>query len=263
MAGETASLQEAAMPSRNNARHNDRSTIAFPYLDLEAAVATARAVYAAAGHGDCEIDELATQMQQTVSGAFRLKTSTAKLFGLVEKGDRGSFRLSETGQRIVVSETEPYSRVVAFLNVPLYRAIYDRYRGHLLPPSKALEREMEKLGVAPKQTNKARQTFERSARQAGFFVQGEDRLVQPISNKEAPSTVPAINKEMPKTKESTEPRFGGGNGGGNLPPRQPLEYQLIDLLKHPGIGEEERNAIWTLVQYLANLAPQEKAASES
>jgi len=41
------------------------------------------------------------------------------------------------------------------------------------------------------------------------------------------------------------------------PPRthqisKPLEYQLIDLLKDNGIAEEERKAIWTLVQFLSN-----------
>ena len=44
---------------------------------------------------------------------------------------------------------------------------------------KALERETAQLGVAVKQTDKARQVFERSARQASFFGAGPDRLVRP------------------------------------------------------------------------------------
>ena len=50
----------------------------------------------------------------------------------------------------------------------------------MLPPAAALEREMGQLGVASKQTGKARQAFERSAEQAGFFAHGADRLVMPV-----------------------------------------------------------------------------------
>ena len=51
---------------------------------------------------------------------------------------------------------------------PLYKAIYDKYRGRGVLPSQAaaLEREMVGLGVSDK-VNRARQTFERSAEQAG------------------------------------------------------------------------------------------------
>lgn len=34
------------------------------------------------------------------------------------------------------------------------------------------------------------------------------------------------------------------------PMAKELEYQLIDLMKEDGIGDEERNAIWALVRYL-------------
>lgn len=40
-----------------------------------------------------------------------------------------------------------------------------------------------------------------------------------------------------------------------------LEYKLIDLMREDGVGEEERGAIWTLVQYLTAKAKKEKAAS--
>lgn len=47
------------------------------------------------------------------------------------------------------------------------------------------------------------------------------------------------------------------NGDGSPRPSPPggahqkaLEYQLIDLMKTDGIGQEEQNAIWTLVRFL-------------
>ena len=39
---------------------------------------------------------------------------------------------------------------------------------------------MANLGVSSKQTSRARQAFERSANDAGFFQHGMDRLVMPI-----------------------------------------------------------------------------------
>jgi hypothetical protein len=251
MTGEKVSFEEAAKQA-SNARHNDRSTIVFPYLDLDTAVSVAKEVYARAGFTDCALDELAAKMGQTVSGAFRLKVATAKTFGFLERSDRGAFRLSELGRRLVTPETEAHARATAFLNIPLYQAIYDRYRGRLLPPTKALEREMGQLGVAPKQTDKARQTFERAAKQSGFFAEGSDRLVQPRFAREL-----SILPPRPMTAETTEPSDTGRGVGG--PPDQPLEYQLIDLLKRPGIGDAERAAIWTLVQFLAG-KPEPEAA---
>lgn len=157
----------------------EQSTIAFPYVDLDAAAEVARALYNRGGLGGCEIDELAAEMRQTLSGAFRMKTAAARLFDFIVKEGRGGFKLSETGQRLISPDTERAARAEAFLKVPLYSAIFEKYRGKTLPPMKALEREMLGLGVSSKQTDKARQAFERSAKQAGFFESGEDRLVRP------------------------------------------------------------------------------------
>jgi hypothetical protein len=190
-------------------RSNDRSSIEFPYLDLDTAVEVARAVYARAGLGLCELDELAAQMDQVVSGAFRQKTATAKSFGVIEKDSRSAFKLTTLGQNIVQDETEAEARAAAFLTVPLYKAVFERYRGHLLPPAKALEREMGALGVAPKQTGKARQAFERSAQEAGFFAQGDDRLVQPRLDPPATRSIVSADGQ-----DQTEGRNGGGSGGG-------------------------------------------------
>ena len=46
-----------------------------------------------------------------------------------------------------------------------------------MPPAAALSRDMVTLGVSEKQKDRARLVFERSAEQAGFFEQGNQRLV--------------------------------------------------------------------------------------
>lgn len=179
MAGDSTEAEKANAAPVSEERTNERSTIAFPYADLDTAVEVARALYARAGRGSCELDGLAAELNQTVSGAFRLKTGSAKIFGLTDKEGRDAARLTQLGIRVVSPDEERAARVEAFLNVPLYSAIFERYRGGLLPPAKALEREMVTLGVSPKVADRARQAFERSARQSGFFESGDNRLVRP------------------------------------------------------------------------------------
>jgi hypothetical protein len=118
------------------------------------------------------------------------------------------------------------------MRVPLYSAVYDKYKGQKLPPMKALEREMAALGVAAKQADKARQAFERSARQAGFFEAGDDRLVRP-------------KIELPAAKGDSDPPEGGkgeaererqhrrrdDDGGG---PQDPLIVGLVKRLPEAG-----------------------------
>lgn len=84
--------------------------------------------------------------------------------------------LTDLGNQIIRSDSEAKARAIAFMTVPLYRAIYDLYKGRLLPGDAALEADMVKLGVAPKQKSRARQGFQRSAEQAKL---GKDRLVMP------------------------------------------------------------------------------------
>ena len=175
-------------------RTNERSTIAFPYADLDAVVELAKALYSRAGRGACELADLAGELNQVFGSAFRLKTAAAKIFGVTEKEGRDAARLTDLGLRIIAPEQESAARAEAFLAVPLYLALFDRYRGILLPSAKALEREMVKLGVSPKVADRARQAFERSARQAGFFGPGENRLVRPKLDNTSNSTDPQPDK---------------------------------------------------------------------
>ncbi len=189
-----------------------QSTIGFPYVDMDAGIEVARAIYSRSGLGPCELDELAAEMGQVISGAFRLKTSSARLFELIEKEGKNGVKLSELGRAIVTPDTERAARAEAFMRVPLYSAIYEKYRGRLLPPNKALEREMLTLGVSSKQTDRARQAFEKSARQGGYFETGEDRLVRPKTDSTAATTTLAA----PPTGDGGKPDSGEGSDSGRL-----------------------------------------------
>lgn len=91
------------------------------------------------------------------------------------------------------------------------------------------------LGVARKQTDKARYAFQRSARQAGFFNAGTDRLVEPRLDHAQHDD--AINGDLPNT------------GQPDAPDRQhndlhPLIEGLVATLPKPGTewDDEEREA---------------------
>jgi hypothetical protein len=210
----------------------EQSTIGFPYHDLDASTEVAQAVYNRSGLGSCDLDELAAEMGQVISGAFRVKISAAKSFDLIDKDGRSSVKLTELGRRFVTGQDARSARVEAFLRVPLYTAIYDQYKGQKLPPMKALEREMVTLGVSPKVADRARQAFERAARQAGFFDAGDDRLVRPkvdgaapAQSEAAPSDGPRHERARPVSMSRMELPSGKDH---------PLIHGLLITLPEPG-----------------------------
>lgn len=220
-------------------RQRTRSTIAFPYFALNDAVEIAQAIHNNAGN-QCTADQLAGYMKQTTtSGAFREKVRTAKIFGVVE----GNVRLTDIGRLIVDPQQERTGRALAFLKVPLYAAIFEKYKGNLLPPDVALEREMIGLGIGERQKGKARQAFQRSAQQAGFFEQGRDRLVMPSGVSPAqPNGGRARN-----AARSSEENGGRENGGDTSPSAGPPAKikMLLSVLPRDGeVWPEDKQETW-------------------
>jgi hypothetical protein len=225
---QSAPVGETATPGAER----QRSTIEFPYASLEDGLVVARAIHER-GVLSCTPDQLAGWMGQSgVSGAFRLRLSTARIFGLIET-ERGAITLTDIGRRIVDPAQERAARADAFLQVPLYRKLYDNYKGHTLPPRpRGLEHAMAQLGVSSKQTDRARQAFERSAQQAGFFAAGSERLIMPALPGRASEAIEAPRNDKPKTDDA-KPSENGGRGGGNLPPLHPFIVGLLQTLPEP------------------------------
>lgn len=215
---ETGGGTTTVKPSRQ------QSTIQFPYGDLDSAIEVAAALFDKAAGGPASQDQLVAYLGHTEpSGTFRQKVSTAKIFGLVESAGIGEVRLTDLGFRIVDRVQERHAKADAFLNVELYRRLFEDFKGRMLPPRPApLERTFENYGVASKQKDKARQAFERSAQQAGFFEQGRDRLIMPSGAGVHPP------KERPE-KPPLGGNGGGGNGGEAGPPQ--LDPLIVGLLK--------------------------------
>ena len=210
----------------------ERSTIRFPYDDLQSAIGVAHAVHVLGGR--CETDQLAGELKYSSvdNGAFRMRVATARTFGLITTA-RDGISLTPTGRKVVDPGQEADGRVEAFLNVPLYLAVYDRFRGGVLPPASGLENVFDELGVASKQTDKARQAFQRSAEQAGFFSHGNDRLI-------APTIGPRPSRGEEETRRSEASGTAGYDDTAAVGPdassilSQPLVRGLIEALPEPG-----------------------------
>lgn len=191
---------ETAAPAK---RTRERSTIEFPYSDLESTVEMVRTLHAKAGT-QCEDVQLATWMGQTATGGgFRSRLSAGRMFGLIETNGP-HISLTPTGLDSIDDERGPAARAEAFLRVPLYRQMYEKYKGYALPPPAAIESQMESMGVAPKQKDRARQTFTKSAQYAGYIDTQTGRLTKPAFA--APSAPIERGDERPN---------GDGNGNGH------------------------------------------------
>ncbi|SOD99890.1 hypothetical protein [Caenispirillum bisanense] len=213
-----------------------RSTIEFPYNDLETSIQIANILFNRFG-SKASSDQVAGQLGQVASsGTFRLKLSAARMFGLVEV-QRGEVELTQLGQRIVDPSTELAARAEAFLSVPLYREIHERYQGRLLPEAGGLENAMASLGVSPKQKDKARQAFERSALQAGFFAHGKNKLVRPhVQHLNELNERTVRDDEEEATSESDElvqPAPVSSKASGGIEQLHPFVQGLLQTLPSP------------------------------
>jgi hypothetical protein len=256
----TIDTAEPVTPNNAAAASHDRSTIGFPYGDLDDGISVAQGIMACGGM-PCAPDQLAAALKQTpTSGAFKGKVATARIFGLIET-IQNKYQLTELGFAITDAGREKAARADAFLKVPLYRKVYEEFRNKQLPPRPvALEHAFVGLGVAAKQKDKARYAFDRSAQQAGYFDQGgRDRLIRPPV-----ASLSSDISEVNRAESDTQTEFGGtgsgggwnggGNGGGNLPRGRmhPFIQGLLDTLPEPNTNwAEEGRAKW--LQAAANI----------
>lgn len=232
-------FEDVGEDTGEDGKTRQRSTIAFPYSDYEGAAAVAMAVHANVGHGTCSTAQLAPWMGQSAkSSGFRTQLAAARLFGLIDSENPESYRLTQLGTKVADPAQTRGAKAEAFLKVPLFAALFQKYEVGVTPPSAALEREIASLGVSEKQKTRARQVFESSAQQCGFRDHGANRLVMPAV------MIPPPPAASPPPPNGT----GGGSGGGDGAYGLDLDPLLIALLqKIPPQGEpwpKERRLRW-------------------
>lgn len=226
------SLEPSSIANKDSdASVRGRSTIEFPYLDLDSAIEVAQAVHNVGGTS-CEWNQLAVQMKQSPKGGgFRLRLMTARSFGILNY-DRGNVELTDLGIHILDPKHEKSARAESFLNVPLFKGMFEKMNGQVLPPVAAIERIAENLGVAPKQKDKARQVFMRSAKQAGYFDLDPERLTTPPNLK---GNAGVKDTSVPVEEQKKE------NGSGRLTGSDDYHPFIVGLLQKLPSPETE----WT------------------
>lgn len=229
MAGEAPNLGSTSQEPEKDSRA--RSTVEFTYTDLADAEKIATGVRDL-GATACEWDQLAAHLKMAPKGGgFRLQMLGAKGFGLLTY-TRGDIHLTDIGIRIVDPRNVRGARFDAFLAVPLYKQAFERMNGTALPPPAAIERLFESLGVAPKQKDKARQVFMRSAKHAGLFEISPDRMTKPTNLTGAVGDDKETNRDN-KSPDNDTSRTGGGGIGGGRPSLHPFIQGLLDKLPAP------------------------------
>lgn len=218
---------------------NDRSTVEFPYTDLDSAIEVVKGVHGAGGNA-CESDQLAAELGlEAKGGGFRQRINGAKIFGLLTYERGGRITLTDLGRQMVDPASERTARAQAFLAVELYQKAHDQFKGGPLPPQAGLDRALVAIGVGAGVKEKARQVMMRSAKQAGFLEYAPDRLVKPALKgevpkpKEADSEGDGMQTPGPKNGGGGNGGNGGGNGG-NGGEQHPLIRGLLVTLPEPG-----------------------------
>ena len=143
------------------------------------------------------------------------------MFGLVES-DKGSLTLTALGKQVIDPKLEKAARAESFLLILLYKRVFDEYRNDTLPNNTALEKAIEKMGVA-KQTDKARQALQRSA-----FKRVISHMAQIASSLPSPS----LKLLEPLPKEN----LGTGSGSGTQDRAEMVEDRYPRLVSIRGIA---------------------------
>lgn len=116
--------------------------------------------------------------------------------------------------------------------------MYDQHKGNILPPPAAIERQMEQLGVSPKQKERARQTFTKSAAFAGFIDPASGRFIKPGNG-------PQKDDEAGAKKPDGSGGRGGGGGGGGEDEIDPIIRGLLARLPKSGdVWPEGERKLW-------------------
>jgi hypothetical protein len=232
----TVNPEQDAAPQTKLKQTRQRSSVPFAYVDLQGVMEVATAIHAHVGSGECDEHQLAVWLNKSPkSSGFRILLSTARMFGLMETDGTGNSKLTSLGRMAVDPTQAREARAKAFLTVPLYSAVFEHYKGGVLPPAAALERELVQIGVAEKQKHTARLVMERSAQYAGFCEHGKDRLVMP-------GVSPNARKDALPPEGSSQDGGGGGKGGDGggdgEKPRHPFIEGLLKTLPDPEADEE-------------------------
>lgn len=242
-----------SLPSPADPKKRTQSEVRFPYYNLDASVEVAVAMHREAA-GSCDRSQLASYLKykSVTNGSFLTRVTAAKLFGFISQTGN-QLSLTDLGRRVaapIAANDAERAKADAFLNVELFRKIYEAFDGQTLPPELGLRNALlTKYGVVEARVGPAIKVFYDSADQAGYFRGGDrSRLVKPIFSG-SPAIVEPRRQTPPETlvdRKNDDGGNGGGNGGGgqDVSRIHPAIYGLIaDLPPRGSMSASDRDAL--------------------
>lgn len=220
-----AKIKAVGDKPKTEKRSGGKSKTGYPYYNLKQSIEVAGLVHSKGG-GTCTRDQLASFLKYstTRSGAFLTRVSAAKMFGLIDT-KKDSVSVTERAKKIIapiMPEDALNAKVEAFLAVPLFRAVYERFHGSTLPADVGLKNLFEnQYHIVKDRIIPALRVLLDSADQAGFFeMSGRNKLIKPIANAVADGQKNKADisddgksdePEPSRTKSRTKPPTGGGD----------------------------------------------------
>lgn len=192
-----------------------RSEVRFAARNLADSLAVAREIHAKGG-GKATGDQLAAFLgyKSTTNGAYLSRVGAARTFGLITKS--GDFFVLTPLSIQILSPTYPEQAkeglITAFMNVELYRKVYEEFKGRELPPEFGMKNALRNIfKIVPARVDLAYRTLMDSAQDAGFFDTRGSRthLIMPMV-KPLPATTPQVSA----ADDEASAEFGGGSDGG-------------------------------------------------
>jgi hypothetical protein len=197
----------------------------FPASDFDDSLQIPKLIMERGG-GVADLDQLAAWLGYTTSasGTFASRLASARYFGLIGPAKGGKVYITERARQIVapvMPEDAIKAKMEAFLNVPLFKRVFERVRGATLPQDIGLRNLFShEFQVPSAKTALAVRLFKDSARQTGFYDAAPDRLIRP-SFVASPAVAPAAPAgPVPAQDRDGDPqpppvrRFAGGGGDG-------------------------------------------------
>jgi hypothetical protein len=211
----------------------------YPVYDLNSCLALAKKVKDEGGN-DCTPEQLGALLgyKNTNGGGFATRVGNAKMFGLIETV-QGRYRITQRAETILYPATEAERQqmmVDAFLDVPMYKRVYEMHKGQRLPEALGMQNLMHRQFQIPTDDRlvMALRVLMDSAEQAGFFRSTQGRrtnLVLPIITPGPVRTGEALITENPPRNGGGGSGTGGGvGGGGDLVSRGKLLDGMWEML---------------------------------
>jgi hypothetical protein len=251
------SIEQGAAVARTTKKQRVSAENRYPMFDLNASLLLARAVKEKGGNA-CTPEQLGGYLgvKNTTGGSFVGRVAAAKAFGLI-RTVQGRYEITERAEAILYHVTDLLRDQAlrdAFLAIPLYRQVYDRFKGQSLPQEFGLRNLLHTQYGIPSgdRVTAACRVMMDSAETGGFYRAhngARTHLVDPVQGTPSYATPPRDQGAPPDGDRATL-NGGGGGGGGNgssgvgLPSRGKLLDGMWEELPADPQWDEESLGYW-------------------